>query len=139
MKVLAAFDGSTEAYNAVVQAAAITKKFKGELTVLNVYWDPTEDTYRPIMEGVENISIGDEGSLRILDDVEPMLKETKIKYELRAVRNPNIPKTILNVAEEGGYGCITIGSRGLGRAKAWVLGSVSSRVIADSSCPVVVV
>ena len=83
MKVLAAYDGSAESHNALVQAADLTKKFKGELTVLNVYWDPKEDAYRGIVEGVENIPLGDEGSLRILDDVEPILKEKKVKYELR--------------------------------------------------------
>jgi nucleotide-binding universal stress UspA family protein len=34
---------------------------------------------------------------------------------------------------------ITIGSRGIGGGKAWVLGSVSRKVIEDAPCPVLVI
>mgnify|MGYP001209346870 CR=1 FL=1 len=139
VKVLVAYDGSKESKNAVAEAADIAKRFQGSVTVLNVYWDPSEAKYEPIVEKVEKISISDEGSIRILDDVEPLLKERKIKYNLRSERDPNVPKTILRIAEEEGYGCITLGSRGMGGARAWLLGSVSSRVIAEATCPVIVV
>ena len=33
----------------------------------------------------------------------------------------------------------TVRSRGMGGGKAWMLGSVSSRVIEDSPCPILVV
>jgi nucleotide-binding universal stress UspA family protein len=62
-----------------------------------------------------------------------------VEYELKTVRSSNVPKTILDMASDEGYGCIALGSRGLGSARAWLLGSVSRRVIAESSCPVLVV
>jgi len=139
LKVLVAYDGSKESNNAVATAADLAERFKGSVTVLNVYWDPMEGKYEPVMEKVEKISISDSGSLRILDDVEPLLKKRKVKYDLRMERDPNVPKTILRIAEDEGYGCIALGSRGMGGARAWLLGSVSSRVIAEASCPVIVV
>jgi nucleotide-binding universal stress UspA family protein len=139
LKILVAFDGSTEAAKAVEVAADIADRFAGAVTVLNVYWDPAQERYEPEIERIEQISVGDEGSLRILQDIEPILEEKKVKYELKTVRNPNVPKTIMRIAEDEGYGIIALGSRGMGGAKAWLLGSVSSRVIAEAHCPVIVV
>ncbi|MFH2110861.1 MAG: universal stress protein [Candidatus Bathyarchaeota archaeon] len=139
LKVLVAYDGSKESKDAVAAAADIAERFKGSVTVLNVYWDPLEEKYEPVVEKTEKISIGDRGSMRILDDVEPLLKKRKIKFDLRMERNPNVPKTILRIAEDENYGCIALGSRGVGGARAWLLGSVSSRVIAEATCPVIVV
>jgi nucleotide-binding universal stress UspA family protein len=45
---------------------------------------------------------------------------------------------IVEVAELGGFDLIVIGSRGLG-GRASALGSVSSRVVDKSSCPVLIV
>jgi nucleotide-binding universal stress UspA family protein len=139
LKVLVAYDGSKESNNAVAAAADLAERFKGSVTVLNVYWDPMEGKYEPVVEKLEKTSISDEGGIRILDDVEPMLKKRKVKYDLRMERDPNVPKTILRIAEDEGYGCIALGSRGMGGARAWLLGSVSSRVIAEAPCPVIVV
>ena len=139
LKILVAYDGSSEAARAVETAADLAKSLKGSLGVINVYWDTAQNKYEPELAATENISVMDEGSLRILDDIEPMLKEKGVEYELKSERNPNVPRTIMRVAETEGYGCIALGSRGLGGAKAWLLGSVSSRIISDSTCPVIVV
>jgi nucleotide-binding universal stress UspA family protein len=139
VKILVAYDGSKESMRAVEEAADLAKRYKGSVTVLNVYWDPAEVEYEPTVERYENVSVGDIGPLRILDDAEPLLKKAKVKYDLRAERNPNVPKTILTIAEDEDYGCIALGCRGLGGARAWLLGSVSSRVIAEATCPVIVV
>ncbi len=138
-KILVAYDGSKESMKAVKEAADLATRFKGSLTVLNVYWDPSEARHEAEVVRTEKTSIGDQGSIRILDDVEPMLKERKVKFDLKSVKDPNVPKTILRIAEDEGYGCIALGSRGMGGAKAWLLGSVSSRVIAEATCPVMVV
>jgi nucleotide-binding universal stress UspA family protein len=92
-----------------------------------------------MQEGMKIIAPGDEGSLRILGNAKKYLEENNISYELRTKRSSNVPKTILSISEKEGYGCIALGSRGIGGARAWILGSVSSRVIAESMCPVLVV
>ncbi|OGD53941.1 hypothetical protein A3K81_00035 [Candidatus Bathyarchaeota archaeon RBG_13_60_20] len=138
IKVLVAFDGSKESRNAVSEAADIANRFHGSVTVLNVYWDPVATRHEPMVERVEGASIGDQGSIRLLEDAEPILKEKKAEYSLRPERDSNVPKTILRIAEADGYGCIALGSRGMGGARAWLLGSVSSKVIAEAPCPVIV-
>ncbi len=139
MKVLVAYDGSEESYRALVAASELAKQFHGSVTALNVYWDVAQSRYAPSLKEVEGIEVSDEGSLRILGTAKDYFEKNKVKYELRTERNPNAPKTIMNIAEKGGYECITLGSRGMGGARAWLLGSVSSRVIAEAHCPVIVV
>lgn len=139
LKILVAYDGSTESHRALEEAADLANKFSGSVTVLNVYWDPSEQQQEPIVERIEGISIMDEGSLRILDNAKSLLKEKKTKYKLRSERDPNVPNTIMKIAENEEFGCIALGSRGKGGARAWLLGSVSSRVIAEAPCPVIVV
>jgi nucleotide-binding universal stress UspA family protein len=46
---------------------------------------------------------------------------------------------IIRVAEEGEYGLIVLGSRGLSWWKGALLGSVSARVLERSPCPVLIV
>jgi nucleotide-binding universal stress UspA family protein len=77
-------------------------------------------------------------TLRLLADVEKELKEAKIKYEMRSERSDDPPSVILRIAKEEGFDCIALGSRGVGGAKAWLLGSVSSKVVAEATCPVIV-
>ena len=139
MKILVAYDGSEESHRALVAATDLAKQFKGSVTALNVYWDTAQNQYEPKLEKIEGISASDEGSLRILGNAKDYLEKNKVKYELRTERNPNTPKTIMGIVEKDGYGCIALGSRGMGGARAWLLGSVSSRVIAEAYCPVIVV
>ena len=46
---------------------------------------------------------------------------------------------IANIANGEKYDLIVIGSRGLSRAKAFLLGSVSDKVVRYANCPVLVV
>lgn len=122
MKILVAYDGSVHANQALSEAVGLAKRFRGSITVLHVFWEESE-----------------EESLKLLKGVEGRLKDANVKYDLRTERGQNIPRRITRIATEEGFDLIVIGSRGLGRGKAWVLGSVSSRVIEDATCPVLVV
>ncbi len=139
IKILAAYDGSDYSKKAVDEAADIAKKFKGSVTVLNVFWDPAQIAKEDEVAAVEGIDVRDQPSLMILDDLEPGLKKAGVKYELRSERSEDVPSVIIGIAENEGYGLITMGCRGLGRAKAWLLGSVSQKVVSESKCPVLIV
>ncbi len=66
-------------------------------------------------------------------------KGQKVKYEALSERSDDPPHVILKTAEAGDYDYIAMGSRGMGSAKAQLLGSVSRRVIAETQCPVLVI
>lgn len=77
---------------------------------------------------------------RLLDDAENMLSQAKAYLLERAVpdiaittrletRATSVSQAILKEAEEGGYGSIMIGRRGLSRTERFLFGSVSNKVI----------
>ena len=138
MKILVAYDGSNFAKKAVDESVEIAMKFDGSLTILYVYWDPLEESQEALVGAVEGIEVRDSGSLRLLDDLEPELEKSGVKYELRSERSTHPPSVILLVAEEEGYDLIALVSRGRGGAKAWLLGSVSNKVVSEADCPVLV-
>jgi nucleotide-binding universal stress UspA family protein len=131
-KILVAYDGSEYSNRALSEAADLAKKFSGSVTLLHVFWDPT-------MGKLEGTEVRDQPTMQLLADAEKSLKAAKIKYEMRSERSNDPPYVILKTAKDEGFDCITLGSRGRGGAKAWILGSVSSRVVAESACPVIVV
>jgi nucleotide-binding universal stress UspA family protein len=77
---------------------------------------------------------------RHIEDAEEMLAQAKtyltendvpafaIKTRLET-RAPGVARTILKEAQEGGYGSIMIGRRGISRTKRFLFGSVSNKVV----------
>jgi nucleotide-binding universal stress UspA family protein len=55
------------------------------------------------------------------------------------IKMGNPPQEIINLAKEGSFSQIVIGSRGLGSLKGIVLGSVSTKVVQLANCPVTIV
>jgi nucleotide-binding universal stress UspA family protein len=136
LKILVPYDGSDEAKSALNEAIDIAKEFNGSLTLLHVFWDPSETRYENRLEMVENIDIRDEASLRVFSDRMEVLEKSGVDYDLRSERSPEISSTILSVAKDENYDLIVMGTRGLGTASSLLLGSVSRKVIAESDCPV---
>ena len=64
--------------------------------------------------------------------------DAKIKVSTKLLKGRAADK-IVEVANEGGFGLIVIGSRGLGGIKEFFLGSVSDRVADEAKCPVLIV
>jgi len=80
---------------------------------------------------------------RQIDDAEDMLSQAKtyltecdvpafaIKTRLET-RASEVARTVLKEAREGGYGSIMIGRRGISRAKRFLFGSVSNRIVQEA-------
>jgi nucleotide-binding universal stress UspA family protein len=133
MKVLVPYDGSRNSKNAVTVAIDLAKKFNGSITLLYVHWDHGATTE---YDGTE---VRDQPSIKIFEKVEPELKSSGVAYVLVSENDPNPPDVILNTAKTENIDSIVMGSRGVGGARAWLLGSVSSKVAAEAHCPVIIV
>lgn len=120
-KILVAYDGSTYAIRALEESIDLVKRFNGSIVGLHVPWEQSDDQSR-----------------WMLLDAEKQLKKAGVRYSLRSERSHNAPEKILQIAREGGFDCIAMGSRGVGGAKAWLLGSVSSKVAAEAHCTVLI-
>jgi nucleotide-binding universal stress UspA family protein len=131
-KILVAYDGSDFSKRALREAVDVAKKFGGSVTLLHVFWDPK-------LKKLEETELRDQPTLKLLDEIEKELKNMNVKYEMRSERSEDVPNVIVKIAKDEGFDCIVMGSRGMGGAKAWLLGSVSSKVVTESPCPVIIV
>jgi nucleotide-binding universal stress UspA family protein len=127
------FDGMAEAYAALQEAARLGAKFGGSLRVVGV------DTPAPaVASGAASqagAAAGPDFQTRLHDAV------ADLPSELRAlpvyVRGDPVEKLL--EAAEMGVDLLVLGSRGFGPVMRLLIGSVSSRVIREAPCPVLVV
>ena len=121
-KILVGFDGSTKSEIALEEAISIAEKFKARIIVLHVAWNETD---------IE--------SHKKLEKTEHKLIKSSVKYDLKSIRSEYVPRSIVRTAMDEACDLIVLGSRGLRGGKAWVLGSVTQKVLEDSPIPVYIV
>jgi len=125
-KILVGIDGSDHSKRALMEAVKLAKKFGSQVTVVNVFAPaPTPSAH--------------EFSHRILEEAKTLLETEHIRYDLVAAVGTNPAKTITDMAKEGEFTLVVIGSRGVGAAHALVLGSVCNRISCDSPVNVLIV
>jgi nucleotide-binding universal stress UspA family protein len=80
-----------------------------------------------------------EHALRATNEaLQPEIDELRLRVDPR-LADGDPARIICEVAEQVGADVVVVGSRGLGFAKRAVLGSVSTHVVRNASCPVLVV
>jgi nucleotide-binding universal stress UspA family protein len=137
-KVLVPVDGSDNSYRALDVALLLSEKLGAKVTAIHV------------IEVIPVLHIQSEKLLRELLDA--YKKESQLmlsKCSEIATRKGlsintkllqgNVGSTILDFCEKEKYDSIVMGSRGMGKFKELVLGSVSSKVVHHSSCPVMII
>lgn len=137
-KILVPVDGSDNSFRALDAALLLSEKIGSEVTAIHV------------MEDIPVLHIQSEKLLRKL--IEDFKKESQLilsKCSDRAAKKGlsldtkllqgNAGSTILDFCENKKFDVIVMGSRGMGKFKELVLGSVSSKVVHHSSCPVMIV
>jgi len=93
---------------------------------------PIQNVFEELLAGVKS-----ELAVKVFgDDLEILRRKAD---EIREAVMTNISQRIVRIASEEHFDLIVMGTRGLGGAKAWLLGSVSQRVITEAPCPVLVV
>lgn len=137
-KVLVPVDGSDNSFRALDVALLLSEKLGAKITAIHV------------MEEIPVLHIHSEKLLRELLDAykkERQIILTKsaevatrkgISINTKLLQG-NAGSTILDFCEKEKYDIIVMGSRGMGKFKELVLGSVSNKVIHHASCPVLIV
>jgi len=122
MKILVGIDGSEHSKAALIEALNVAKKFSGFVKVITVY-----------KQGM------DKEAEKVLGEAEQYLKKEKINYGLSSILGSNPSRALVNVAKHENFDLIVVGSRGLGSAASFLLGSVSRKVVSESHCDVLVI
>ena len=122
MKILVGIDGSEHSKRALIEAVNIARKFSGSVKVITVY-----------KKGM------DEKAKEILEEAGQSLKREKINHSLLSILGSNPSRALVNIAKNENFDLIVVGSRGLGSAASFLLGSVSKSVVSQAPCDVLVV
>jgi len=122
MKILVGLDGSDYSTWALMEAISIAKKFSGHITVITVYKRGSKDS-----------------ATKTQLKAKQLLEEEKIDSRLSSILGSNPSRALVDAAENEKFDLIVVGSRGLGSAASFILGSVSKQVVLKANCDVLVV
>jgi nucleotide-binding universal stress UspA family protein len=134
-RVLLATDGSSEAELAATTAVDLAKSTDSELHVVHVgEYLPTilaQTEEEPAQLEREARELLDE-QVRRIEGAEGTVKEAHLRLG-------RADEEIVDVADSVGAGLIVMGSRGRGRLRRALMGSVSDSVVRHAHCPVTIV
>ena len=133
--VIVAYDGSEGARAALQRGAEVAKRDGSSLTLVEAVEDSIPALFpgAPRTAGPETAAEGRMELKAAVESVDPSLEASPW-----VVGGP-AGKGILAVADEIGADLIVTGSRGRGRVARAVLGSVSSEIVHEAACDVLVV
>ncbi|MHB1420332.1 MAG: universal stress protein [Bacillota bacterium] len=142
-KILVATDGSPSALKAVKTAAEMVGHLPGASITLITVGKPSHFLYSEGLvvaaDVVQNmIELSEQHARKVVEESVAVLEEQNIPCKtIVAIGDPRIE--ICAAASKGGYDLIVIGNRGRNMLAGIVLGSVSSHVMHNAHCSVLVV
>jgi nucleotide-binding universal stress UspA family protein len=138
--ILLATDGSEEAQLASTTAADLAEKTNSELHVLTVGLDyPLYELPEHPAEFEDVLRENRREAKEVLEQQAKRIEESGVSVKETHLREGRADEEIVEVAEEIGAGLIVMGSRGYGRLRRALLGSVSDAVVRHAHCPVTIV
>lgn len=134
-RMLVAVDGSQYGLEAVKAAAKLASE-RGIESVALINVIPTVST----TVGVSLVGAPPEDieAWEVFEKPKAILMQANVKAEL-LLWEGDLADEILRAAREEGFDLIVVGHRGLSPLKAFLLGSVSNRVVSHAPCSVLVV
>lgn len=136
-KILVAHDGSKSSDKALKKAVEIAVNFNASLTVLSVI----PELYLTELSDVDRNRIFNSLSKETTDAMEKIRKSLSGKsIDVKTlIRQGDPAEKILETAQKMKADLIVTGSHGKHGTKKFLLGSVSSKIVDYSKCPVMVV
>jgi nucleotide-binding universal stress UspA family protein len=136
--IVLATDGSREAQLAATTAADLTKSTNSELHVVHVgevplVYHPERHAYRAEYEEHEK------EAQQLLEAEVERIKGAGATVAQAHLRMGRADEEIVELAQSTEAGLIVMGSRGRGRLRRALLGSVSESVVRHAHCPVTIV
>lgn len=149
-KILVPLDGSEQSLRALDVAVEIATKFGGKLTLIHAYSvagvmaylpEPSTTVGVPVMSASDISKLAEsarEAGKKILDEGKKHIKASGV--EVHTVLEEGHPvHEIVRAAQEGKFGLIVMGARGLSHIRELLLGGVSDAIMHHAVCPVLIV
>ena len=138
-RILVPTDGSRRALEAARYAAELARSLGADITLLHV----VEMVLPPeaYLDGIDRDRLRSEfieGGKAILALTRGPVAEAGVPVDVE-LREGHPGDAIVEMAAQGRYDLIVMGSRGLGLAQKLLLGSVSEHVVRNAPCPVLIV
>ena len=138
-KILVPIDGSENSNRALKHALSLSSKLKSKLTILYVLEVPPF-VYVQSQKLVDSVMASLEKEAKnILDVAQNQANEFDVEYETALLKGDHIASVIIDYNKKNDFDIIVIGSRGHGKLKTTVLGSVSNNVLHHSKNPVLII
>jgi len=137
-KILVPIDGSPSSYRGLRYAADIATKYGAEITLMHVVEQPIYAYSSP-----SGVMLPAEYFTGMREQAESLLAKRRKELMSKGVRVKTLLRRgspavqILKVSN--GFDLVVMGSRGFGRFKSLVLGSVSNSVVQQSRVPVLII
>lgn len=137
-KILVPIDGSPTSYRGLRFAVDIAKKYEAEVTLMHVIEQPIYAYSSP-----SGIMLPADYFTGMKNQAEGLLAKRRKELKSKGVRVKTLLKrgspSVQIVRASSGFDLVVMGSRGFGRFKSLVLGSVSNSVVQQSRVPVLLI
>ena len=138
--ILLATDGSEEAQLTATTAADLAEKTNSELHLITVGPDyPLYELPEHPADFEDVLRENRREAKEMLERQAKRIEESGGSVNETHLREGRAEEEIVEVAEEIGAGLIVMGSRGHGRLRRALLGSISDAVVRHAHCPVTIV
>jgi nucleotide-binding universal stress UspA family protein len=138
-KILVPVDGSENSFRALTHGLFIGSTVNSKLIVLYVIEIPpfahiqSQKVVNSIIKSLEK------DAKKVFDKVEFRARKYNLEYETVLLKGHSVASVILEYDEKNKIELIVIGSRGHGRIKTAILGSVSHHVFNHTKKPILVI
>src|SRR3712207_3100353 len=141
MKILLATDGSEETELAATAAVELAKSTGSELHLVHVKLLPLTPPYPDVLDcrWGEDLERAEREARELLHEQVKNVEEAGGKAAGVPLRGEQPAQELVALPEELGDGLIIAGSRGRGRIRRVLTGSVADQVFRSARCPVLVV
>jgi nucleotide-binding universal stress UspA family protein len=141
--IVAAYDGSNGAVEALRHAAGLARLCDAELLVVTIY------RHHSLLEASFAVDVPDdrgnmdeimrEHARSVAEAGRAQANEAGVEKVRLFMKGGQPARGIVAFAEEHGADLIVVGSRGLGSVEGFLVGSVSHKITSLADCPVLVV
>jgi nucleotide-binding universal stress UspA family protein len=139
MKILVATDGSERSMKAVRRGLDLAEKEGADVTLIAV-----APSLSALVCDVEELSVDVQGALdseakKAIDQAKVLFDEKGVRVDTMLGKGRTPANVILEVAEEGKYDLVLMGSTGKTGVERYLIGTTASKVVANAACSVAII